>query len=36
MAPLAEDEEAALGSTFTTDDRVGALHALGEGMAADG
>ena len=35
MAPSAKDDEAALGSTFTADCRVGAPHILGEGAVAD-
>ena len=36
MAPLAKDDEAALGGTFTIDHTAGTLCALGEGAAADG
>ena len=36
MAPLVEDDEAALGGMFTVDHMAGTLHALGKGVAADG
>ena len=36
MAPLAKDDEAALGSMFTIDCMANTLHVLGEGAASDG